>query len=352
MVNFHGWSLPVQYKGLKQEHLACRNGAGIFDVSHMGEFLVAGLGARGFLNYVTTNDLSTLTPGKAQYSLFPNSNGGIVDDLLVYCLSENEFFLVVNASNVQKDFAHLNMLKTQEAHQFKPFELSNRSSDYSQIALQGPLAESILKNAFDLDTSNLKPFCFIETTLASDTNTIVSRTGYTGEDGFEIYSNNVAIGSIWNQLLETGLPVGLEPCGLGARDTLRLEARLPLYGQELGEMTNPYSAGLGWVVKPEKGDFWGKSQIIAGRNDASAKKLVGLAAIERGIFRTGCAVESPTGESIGTVTSGTYSPSLEKTIALAYLPTTHSSIGSEIFVVVRDKKIKAEVVKTPFYKRS
>jgi aminomethyltransferase len=350
MVDFGGWDLPVQYSGLSAEHHAVRTACGIFDVSHMGEILIEGPGSLEFVNYLTTNDASTLAVEQAQYSVLCNADGGIVDDLVVYRLGAEKFFLVVNASNTDKDFQHIqNALNTFTGT--KP-SVQNQSSEFSQIAVQGPLAQKILQHLTETDLSSIKTYwCKEGKVLGSPS--IIARTGYTGEDGFEIYIPWGEAPRSWNAILESGKADGVLPCGLGARDTLRLEMKYALYGHELNDHTNPLEVGLGWVTKLSKsGDFIGKEKIQALKTSGAKKSLVGLKSLGRGIPRQDYEVYSTDQTTkIGHITSGTSSPSLKFPIGVAFIDKTFETIGTKLWVKVRDDFHEFEVVKTPFYKK-
>ncbi len=350
MVDFGGWDLPVQYSGLAAEHAAVRNACGLFDVSHMGEVLIEGPGSLDFVNYLTTNDASLLAVEQAQYSALCHSSGGIVDDLVVYRLGVEKFFLVVNASNTDKDFEHIQSALSDYSG-FKP-SVKNLSSQYSQIAIQGPLAESVLQNLTETKLSEIKTYWCKEGQVLS-TPTLIARTGYTGEDGFEIYIPWGEAPRIWNALLEAGKDSGTIPCGLGARDTLRLEMKYALYGHELNDHTNPLEVGLGWVTKLNKpGNFIGKEKIAELKSTGPKKALVGLKSLGRGIPRQDYEVFSTDQKTkIGHITSGTSSPSLKYPIGVAFIDKTFETIGTKLWVKVREDFHEFEVVKTPFYKK-
>lgn len=346
-IDFGGWELPVQFTGIVQEHEAVRKHAGLFDVSHMGEFFVAGPDTEAFLQKMTTNDVTRLSVGQAQYTLLCNDNGGVVDDLLVYKLADARYMLVVNASNIDKDFAWL------QDHRFGDIELRNISAETALIALQGPAAEAIISAAVpEAETlQSLPSFHFIQDVHVFGSKALVSRTGYTGEDGYEIYCTANEAPAIWRGLLDTGRTHGLVPAGLGARDTLRFEAKLPLYGQELSADISPLEAGLGFFVKLDKGDFIGREELIRQKTEGVARKLVGIEMIDRGIPRSHYTVHDQNGDPIGEVTSGTQSPTLKRSLGLALIDSAHAALGSEVWVEIRGKKLKAKVAKTPFYKR-
>ncbi len=345
MVEFAGFFMPVEYSGVTRENLAVRTAAGIFDVSHMGEFWVKGPNALDLLQYTTTNDVSLLQPGQAQYTCFPNGKGGIVDDLIIYHYSENKYMLVVNAANVQKDWNWLNNNNPMGA------KLENASDKISQIALQGPMAEKILSPHISADLSDLKSFEFITTNVAGMDEVIVSATGYTGAGGFEIYCYNKAAITIWKALVEEGAKYGLEPAGLAARDTLRLEMGYSLYGNDIDETTSPLEAGLGWIVKLKKdADFIDKEFYVKQKANGVSRKMAGFEMIDRGIPRKDYLLVNANGDEIGKVTSGTMSPTLNKGIGMGYINTNEAKSGTEIYLQVRNKSLKAQVVKFPFIK--
>ena len=345
MVPFAGYNMPVQYSGLRQEHAAVRERAGMFDVSHMGEFFVEGPDAIPFLQKVTSNDVSKLIPGKIQYSCFPNEQGGIVDDLLVYCFSEEHFLLVVNASNMDKDWNHL-----QNYTSGFEVELSNQSDDYSLLAVQGPKATEILQTLTQVNLNEIRYYNFLIGRIAGIEEVIISATGYTGAGGFELYVPNEHAAKLWNSVIEAGEPYGLLPAGLGARDTLRLEMGMCLYGNDIDDTTSPLEAGLGWITKFSK-DFISSQTFAKQKEEGISKKLVGFEMIDRGIPRHGYEI-AKNGKVVGRVTSGTASPSTGKNIGMGYVPIELSAEGSEFDVLIRNKSIKAQVVKLPFYKKS
>ncbi|MEK5240023.1 glycine cleavage system aminomethyltransferase GcvT [Paenibacillus sp. FSL L8-0470] len=347
-IDFGGWELPVQFTGIVKEHEAVRGQAGLFDVSHMGEFMVSGSGSEAFLQKMTTNDVSKLADGGAQYTLLLYPNGGVVDDLLVYRLGEERYMLVVNASNIDKDFQWLQHHLTAE---FSGVSLSNISDETLLLALQGPLAEAILSKVTTAPIAELKPFHFIENAEVCGVNVLLSRTGYTGEDGFELYAPPDTAAALWNGLLEAGAPHGLTPAGLGARDTLRFEAKLPLYGQELSADITPLEAGVQFFVKLDKEDFIGRDALLKQKADGLPRRLVGLEMIDRGIPRSHYPVYG-NGVKIGEVTTGTQSPTLKRNLGLALLDAAYSEIGTEVNIEIRGKQLKAVVVKAPFYKKS
>ena len=341
MVDFGGWELPVQYSGILEEHEAVRTRAGLFDVSHMGEVTVKGPQARDLLQATTCNDVTKLEDGRAQYNGLLYENGGFVDDILIYQMSADDFFVVVNASNTEKDFEWLaNAAKNFDA------EVNNVSSQYAQLALQGPSAETILQALTPVNLANIKYYRFGQGTV-DGVPAIISRTGYTGEDGFEIYVAPEHGPKIMRKLVASGA----KPCGLGARDTLRLEAKMALYGNDIDGSTTPLEADLAWIVKLEKGDFTGRDVLERQRSEGPPRKLVGFEMIDRGIARHGYPVVDG-GNEIGVVTSGTHSPTLKRAIGLAYLPLGKSAQGTEFTVLIRGKEARCRVVPTPFYKRA
>lgn len=343
IVDFAGWDLPVEFKGLREEHNCVRKVAGLFDVSHMGEIRVTGPDALKFLQWVTTNDVSVLKANEAQYSLFPNDQGGLVDDLIVYCIRPSEeYFLCVNASNTKKDF---DWLIAQKGNFL--VEVVNESGQWGQVAIQGPKALKILRDFFGEGIGQAKPFTFLNLKWQS-ANVIVAFTGYTGEKGAEIFVPWDRTLDLWKALMELGEPLGLQPIGLGARDTLRTEMKYSLYGHELDDLTNPYEAGLGWVVKPDKKDFIGKSIIVGVKASGLKRTLVGIEMIERGIARAEYQICDAARKPAGVVTSGTFSPTLDKGIAVAFVSPALSAVGTDLFVNIRGKMVKARVVKTPF----
>ena len=344
MAEFAGYNMPISYAGIKVEHNTVREGVGVFDVSHMGEFMVEGDGALDLIQKVTTNDASKLSIGDAQYSCFPNGKGGIVDDLLVYRLGEKSYLLVVNASNIDKDWNWINEQNTFGA------ALSNVSDDYALLAVQGPKAAEALQSLTDVDLSAIKYYTFKQGTFAGLDNIILSATGYTGSGGFELYVPNEAAEAVWDAVFEAGKDFGIAPIGLGARDTLRLEMGYCLYGNDIDDTTSPLEAGLGWITKLKKGDFIDSDYLNNQKAEGTARRLVGFEMVERGIPRHDYLIEDAEGNVIGKVTSGTQSPSLGKAIGLGYVSQSFAKSGSEIYIAIRNKKIKAEVVKLPFYK--
>lgn len=347
VIDFGGWALPVQFTGIIEEHEAVRNRAGLFDVSHMGEVLVEGKDAEHYLNHLVTNDVTKLQIDQAQYTAMCDPNGGTIDDLLIYKLANEKYLLVINAANTEKDFEWM------KQHVKGKVKLEDRSSDIALIAIQGPKAEAILQTVTDIRLSEIGFFQIAQNVHVNDVeNVLVSRTGYTGEDGFELYLNANDAEKLWEILQEAGKAKGLKQCGLGARDTLRLEARLALYGQELTHNISPLEAGIGFAVKTNKeSDFIGKSALIQQKEDGLKRRIVGIEVTGRGIPRHGYKVFSELEEEIGFITSGTYSPTLKKNIGLALIKLAHTKEGTPLKIEIRNKKVDAHVSKTPFYKR-
>lgn len=343
MVDFAGFNMPVQYEGLNAEHLHVRSKVGVFDVSHMGEFFVSGEGALDFLQKTTSNDVSKLSAGKIQYSCMPNDKGGIVDDLLVYCLGENNYLLVVNASNIDKDYAWLDSYKPASV------TLDNQSDQWSLFAVQGPRAVQALQSLTDIDLANMTYYTFQQGLFAGAENVIVSATGYTGAGGFEIYVKNEDAAAVWKAIFEAGAAEDIRPIGLGARDTLRLEKGFCLYGNDIDDTTSPLEAGLGWITKFTK-DFINGENLKKQKEAGITRRLNGFMMIDRGIPRHGYRILNAEGEEIGVVTSGTQSPSLGKAIGLGYIAKGYNTEGTEIFIEVRNKQLKAVVSKPPFVK--
>lgn len=345
VIDFGGWALPVQFSSILEEHEAVRKRAGLFDVSHMGEVDVRGVDSLKYIQKLITNDASKLENDKAIYSPMCYLDGGTVDDLLVYKYSDHHYLLVVNAANIEKDFAWF------KENLEGDVEIDNISDKISQLAIQGPLAEKILQKLADFDLATIGFFNFRRDVELNGIKALVSRTGYTGEDGFEIYLDNADAPKLWEMILEAGKEEGILPCGLGARDTLRFEARLPLYGQELSKTITPIEAGLGYFVKFDKGEFNGRDVLLDQKTNGPKRKLVGIEMIERGIPRTHYKVFVGE-EEIGEVTTGTQSPTLKKNVGLALIKTEYASIDNEVAVEIREKKVLAKIVKTPFYKKS
>ncbi|MFD3447758.1 glycine cleavage system aminomethyltransferase GcvT [Microbacteriaceae bacterium 4G12] len=345
-IDFGGWELPVQFSSIKEEHEAVRTAAGLFDVSHMGEIEVTGPDSLSFLQRIATNDVSLLKDGAAQYTAMCYENGGTVDDLLIYKKADNEYLLVVNAANIQKDFEWL------LSHAEGDVEVVNISAQIAQLAIQGPSAQAVLQKITSENLEEIKFFKFKNNMDLHGISALVSRTGYTGEDGFEIYCQSEDAPKLWDMLLEAGTEEGLKPCGLGARDTLRFEATLPLYGQELTKEITPIETGIGFAVKTNKEEYFlGKEVLKVQKENGAPRKLVGIEMLERGIPRSHYVVFVGE-EKIGEVTSGTQSPTLKKNIGLALLDVQYATQGTEIDVEIRGKRVKAVVVPTPFYKRS
>ncbi|MGZ3693115.1 MAG: glycine cleavage system aminomethyltransferase GcvT [Bdellovibrionota bacterium] len=348
MVDFGGWHMPVQYTGLSQEHQAVRTKAGLFDVSHMGEVTVEGERAEEFLNYLVTNNVSKLKPGQAQYTVMCYESGGVVDDLLIYLRAPKKYLLCINAGNTDKDWDWIAL----QGKKFPDVKLKNVSDEFCQIAIQGPLSEKIMSELTSYDLKSIKYYHFAETDVAGEF-VILSRTGYTGEDGFEIYAPAALATKLWNKIYEAGQPLGLLHAGLGARDTLRTEMKMPLYGHELDAETNPLEAGLAWVVKLDKpNDFLGKEALLKIKAEGPKRVLVGLKTQDRGIPRQGYDVFNSEGtEKLGKITSGTQSPTLGAPIAIAFVKQGWQKPGTKLSVQIRDRFFPAEVVPTPFYKR-
>jgi len=344
MAEFAGYNMPISYSGINDEHQTVRKNAGVFDVSHMGEFMLKGENALDLIQRVTSNDASKLTTGKAQYSCLPNENGGIVDDLLVYCIEENKvYMLVVNASNIEKDWNWI------QKHNTKNVEMHNISDDTCLLAIQGPNATKILQPLTEMEILNLKYYTFVKGKFVDVDNVLVSATGYTGAGGVEIYfkNENDNAEKIWNKIFEIGTPQGLKPIGLAARDTLRLEMGYCLYGNDIDDTTSPLEAGLGWITKFTK-DFTAKDILQQQKEEGVDRKLVGFEMIDRGIPRHGYEIKSFDAATIGYVTSGTQSPSLNKAIGMGYVSKAYAAIDTTIHIKVRDKLLQAKVVKIPF----
>ncbi|MCO6500316.1 MAG: glycine cleavage system aminomethyltransferase GcvT [Vicingus serpentipes] len=342
MVPFAGFNMPLQYTGLTEEHLNVRNNVGVFDVSHMGEFMVRGEGALELIQRITSNDASVLTPGKVQYSCMPNYDGGIVDDLLVYMLDENEYMLVVNGANLDKDWNWL------VKHNTSNVEIEDLSSSISLLAVQGPNAQKMLAPLTNLDL-DMVYYTVQRGIFAGVDNVIISSTGYTGAGGFEIYFDNKDAETIWNAVQEAGKAVNMKMAGLACRDTLRLEMGFCLYGNDINDTTSPIEAGLGWITKFTK-DFVNSDNLKKQKEEGVTRKLVGFELLERGIPRHDYEIVDADGNNIGIVTSGTMAPSLNKAIGMGYVKKEYAKLDSEIYISIRDKGIKAKVVKMPFYK--
>ena len=344
MAEFAGYNMPISYSGINDEHHAVRNNVGVFDVSHMGEFILKGENALDLIQRVTSNDASKLTAGKAQYSCLPNERGGIVDDLLVYCIEENKvYMLVVNASNIEKDWDWISKYNTNNV------EMHNISDKTCLLAIQGPNATKMLQPLTDMDILNLKYYTFSKGTFAGVKNVLVSATGYTGAGGVEIYfeDKDDDADKIWNSIFEIGSSMGIKPIGLGARDTLRLEMGYCLYGNDIDDTTSPLEAGLGWITKFTK-NFTAREILEKEKASGVARKLIGFEMIDKGIPRHDYEIKDKDGKAIGKVTSGTQSPSLSKAIGMGYVDTAHANIDSVIYIKVRDKLLQAKVVKFPF----
>ncbi len=341
MVEFAGYNMPVQYEGITVEHFAVRNSVGMFDVSHMGEFILKGPNALTLIQAVTSNDASKLADGKVQYSCLPNDTGGIVDDLLVYRIDEQSYMLVVNASNIDKDW---NWIKSKDKWDV---EMHNISDKTSLLAVQGPNAMATLQKLTDINLSEIPYYSFKKGAFAGEQNILLSCTGYTGAGGFEVYFENQYAEKFWHAIMEAGKEFDIKPAGLGCRDTLRLEMGFCLYGNDIDDTTSPIEAGLGWITKFTK-PFTNSENLLKQKEMGVARKLVGIEMIDRGIPRHDYEIKNAEGEIIGRVTSGTQSPSLQKAIAMGYVKKEYAAIGSEIFISVRDKNLKAAVVKVPF----
>jgi aminomethyltransferase len=344
MAPFAGYNMPISYTGINDEHAAVRNNAGVFDVSHMGEFILRGENALDLIQRVTSNDASVLEDGKAQYSCLPNATGGIVDDLLVYCVEKNKvYMLVVNASNIEKDWNWISQ------HNTKGVEMHNISAKTGLLAVQGPNATKIVQSMTKMDVLNMPYYSFAKGVLLDIDNVLISATGYTGAGGVEIYFEDINdnANKIWDALFEAGAEYGLKPIGLGARDTLRLEMGFCLYGNDIDDTTSPIEAGLGWITKFTK-EFTNSVALQAQKEAGVAKKLVGFEMIDRGIPRHYYLIKDEAGNEIGSVTSGTQAPSLGKAIGLGYVATSHAKVGTDIFIDIRNTPVKAKVVKFPF----
>jgi aminomethyltransferase len=342
MVDFGGWEMPVQYEGILEEHRAVRERVGLFDVSHMGEFELTGPDALPALQSLTPNDVGRLADGRCHYSAFLTEQGTFVDDLLVYRRAANSYLVVVNAGNTGKDF------QWAKAHAQGDLRLEDKSAAYALIAVQGPLAAAVMSRVSKPDPSDLPYYGFRDTQVLGSP-ALVSRTGYTGEDGFEIYLDPQYAEKVFRGLLEAGRPEGAAPCGLGARDTLRLEAKMALYGNDIDDTVTPWEADLGWIVKMKKGDFLGREALERQKEQGVPRKLVGFEMVDRGIARHGYPAQTPAGQ--GVVTSGTHSPTLGRPIGLAMVPSGAQTVGTEFEVDIRGRRARARIVETPFYKR-
>lgn len=344
MVPFAGYNMPVQYEGVNIEHETVRNGVGVFDVSHMGEFLLTGPKALDLIQRVTTNDASTLTIGRAQYSCLPNGKGGIVDDLIIYRMKEEQYLLVVNASNIEKDWNWIS------SHNTDGVEMRNLSDDYSLLAIQGPKAVEAMQSLTSVNLSEIKYYHFEVADFAGIEHVIISATGYTGSGGFEIYCKNSEVEQVWDRIFEAGASFGIKPIGLAARDTLRLEMGFCLYGNDIDDTTSPIEAGLGWITKFNK-DFVDRATLEEQKTNGVSRKLIAFEMVERGIPRHDYPIVNAEGTVIGKVTSGTMSPSMKLGIGLGYVTVDHAAVDSDIFIEIREKGVKAKVVKLPFYKK-
>ena len=343
MVPFAGYNMPVQYEGINAEHATVRGSVGVFDVSHMGEFILKGENALDLIQRVTSNDASKLYDGKVQYSCLPNEDGGIVDDLLVYKIDDQTYMLVVNASNIDKDWNWIQQFNTNNV------EMHNISDQTSLLAIQGPKAADALQSLTTVDLGSMEYYTFVKGVFAGVDNVVISATGYTGAGGFEIYFDNEHADVIWDAIFEAGKPFNMKPIGLGARDTLRLEMGFCLYGNDIDDQTSPIEAGLGWITKFTK-TFTNSEALLAQKEAGVARKLIGFEMIDRGIPRHDYEIADAEGNVIGRVTSGTQSPSLQKAIGMGYIDKAMAKEGTEIFILIRNQKIKAKVIKFPFYK--
>ena len=348
MVDFGGWDMPVEYAGLIAEHMAVRTGVGVFDVSHMGDILVIGKQALDAVQHISMNDASKLQQGQAHYSALLYPEGTFVDDVIVHKLSDHDYLLVINAGTREKDYGWVK----KNASKFH-CHVDDVGDYYTQIAIQGPKAQDTLQKLTDVDLSTIKNYWFKYGTVCGIPNTMVARTGYTGEDGFEIYvpADEKTSERVWNEVFEAGNEFGIQPCGLGARNTLRLESKMALYGHEISDTINVWEADLGRYAKVDKGNFVGRDALVAAKEKGLSRILVGLEMVERGIGRDGYPLLDEQGKEIGYITSGSPAPFLKKNIALAYVPPQFSEIGTPVWVEIRGNKVKAQVVPTPFYKR-
>lgn len=344
MVPFAGFNMPVQYEGVNIEHETVRNGVGVFDVSHMGEFLLKGKNAEALIQKITTNDISKIPNGKAQYTCMPNGKGGIIDDLIIYKINDEEFFIVVNASNIEKDW---NWIKSSNTFDV---EMINLSDEYSLFAIQGPKTAEAMQSLTEINLKNMVYYTFEKGSFAGVEDVIVSATGYTGSGGFEVYVKNQDAEKVWEKVFDAGKDYGIKPIGLAARDTLRLEMGFCLYGNDIDDTTSPLEAGLGWITKFTK-DFIDSDVLKDQKEKGLSKKLVAFEMVERGIPRHDYPIIDNEGKVIGKVTSGTMSPSLKKGIGLGYVTIENSKLENEIFIEIRNKGVKAKIVKAPFYKK-
>ena len=352
MAPFAGFNMPIQYTGINEEHETVRNGVGVFDVSHMGEIWVLGPNALPFMQYVSTNDLSVLFPGKAQYNCFPNGNGGIVDDFIAYFFSPEKILLAVNAANIEKDWN--NLLKYAPKFGLEPGKtLINRSDETCQLAIQGPKAMEVMQKLCNEDILSMEYYTFKQLTVAGIPDVILSTTGYTGSGGCEVYAPNEAGDKLWKAVFEAGEPFGIKPIGLGARDTLRLEAGFCLYGNDIDDTTSPLEGGLGWITKfnDVKGPFVDCEKLAAQKAEGLKRRLVGFVMVDRGIARHEMRICDAEGNQIGHVTSGTMGPTVKQAIGMGYVDVPFNKVDTEIFIDVRGRLLKAVVVKMPFYKK-
>ncbi|MBQ4221184.1 MAG: glycine cleavage system aminomethyltransferase GcvT [Bacteroidales bacterium] len=352
MAPFAGYNMPIQYKGINEEHACVREGVGVFDVSHMGEIWIKGPKALAFLQYVSSNDASVLFPGKAQYTCFPNGKGGIVDDFIAYCFSTEKYLLAVNAANIEKDWNHLCAIAPKFGLEVGK-DLVNASDATCQLAIQGPKAMEVMQRICKEDVLSMEYYTFKEMEVAGIPGAILSTTGYTGSGGCEVYVPNEYGDQLWKAVFEAGEPFGIQPIGLGARDTLRLEMGFCLYGNDIDDTTSPLEAGLGWITKfnDVKGDFIDKQYLLDQKAAGLTRKLVGFELVDRGIARHEMPICDAEGNKIGHVTSGTMGPSVKKAIGMGYVNVPFNKVGSEIFIDVRGRLLKAVVVKMPFYKK-
>lgn len=343
LVEFAGYEMPVEYSGIRDEHMAVRNSVGVFDVSHMGEFWIKGPGALDLVKKVSSNDPTVLRPGQAQYSCFPNGKGGIVDDFLVYCFSEEQYFMVVNASNIEKDWQWINLQNDFGA------QLENISDEISLLAVQGPNALNSLQKLTNVNLEGIKFYSFVTGNVAGIEDVIISATGYTGAGGFELYCKNEDVEKLWKAVFEAGEAFEIKPAGLGARDTLRLEMGYCLYGNDIDDTTSPIEAGLGWITKFNNGrQFIDRDFLMMQKNEGVSRRLRGFVLLEKGIPRHGYELVDSEGNAIGQVTSGTMSPVLNKGIGMGYVAKEYAAFGTAIYIKIRNKNIPAEIVKLPF----
>lgn len=349
MVEFGGWEMPIQYSSITEEHHAVRNGVGLFDVSHMGEVIITGEESEKFINYLITNDVKLLRDNEIQYAMMCYENGGVVDDLLVYRKGVNHYLLIINAGNIKKDLDWIHQVAEETE---MDINISNESPITAEVALQGPDAQKLLQEHIDIDLSQMSFFTYADKINLFGADCLISRTGYTGEDGFEIYTDNDSIENIWEKLLESGAKYNIMPCGLGARDTLRFEANLPLYGHELSEDISPLEAGYGFCVKLDKEYFKGKSALKSQKENGLKRKIVGFELIDKGIARADYTVTNELGQEIGYVTTGYKSPTLDKALGLALISSDYAGIDNEIHIQIRNKTLKARVVSRKFLNKN